>query len=127
EMSSGGRKDDGYDSGLYKTTDGGETWELVSDNQGMPKGILGKMETAISPANSDRVWVLIEAQKDGGLYRSDDGGESWKLVSDDPRLSQRAWYYTHITADPVDPNTIYALNAPFLKSVDGGKTFTSMS
>lgn len=125
-MSSGGDAEGGYQSGIYKSTDGGETWSYVSDNPGMPKGIIGKVGITISPVNSNRVWAIIEAEH-GGLYRSDDGGETWRLVSDDARLSQRAWYYTHIAADPKDPNTVYVLNAPFLKSVDGGETFTRMS
>lgn len=125
-LSSGGDEEGGYQSGIYRSDDGGETWDYVSDNAGMPKGVLGKIGIAISPANSNRIWALIEADN-GGLYRSDDAGETWRRVSNDARMSQRAWYYTHIAADPQNQNVVYVLNAPFLKSVDGGRTFSRMS
>ena len=79
---------------------------------------------AVSPANPNRVWVLIEAKGDkGGVYRTDDGGDSWRRVNDSWNLRQRPWYYIHIVADPKDENTVYALNASVYKSIDGAKTF----
>ena len=111
----------GPGSGLYKSTDGGFTWHELKGH-GLPDGIYGKIGVSVA-ANSDRVYALIEA-KDGGLYRSDNGGESWTLVSPDHRLTQRAWYYMHIYADPRDPDTVYVTNVQFLKSIDGGRSWS---
>jgi photosystem II stability/assembly factor-like uncharacterized protein len=113
----------GPGSGLYKSTDGGDTWTELTE--GLPKGIKGKIGVTVSSANPNRVWALIEAE-DGGLFRSDDGGNKWRRVSDDRRLRQRAWYYTHVYADTQDPETVYVLNVQFLKSVDGGKTYETI-
>ena len=120
-----GFKSGGPDSSLYKSTDGGNTWKEITNNPGLPKGIKGRIGIAVSPAKSDRVWAIIEA-KDGGVFRSDDGGETWQLVSNDPNLLQRPWYYSHIVADPKDPETVYVLNVRFWKSNDGGKTYTQI-
>lgn len=116
-MSSGGPG-----SGLYKSTDGGSTWKRLEGN-GLPAGIYGRIGVSVSGADQNRVWALIEA-KDGGLYRSDDGGATWRLTSDDPRFRQRAWYYTHVYADPQHAETVYVLNVQFFRSTDGGRTFT---
>ncbi|HVZ18470.1 MAG TPA: hypothetical protein VG897_15225, partial [Terriglobales bacterium] len=114
----------GPGSGVYRSGDGGVTWkEIKSDD--LPKKPWGKIGIAVA-ANSDRVYALIEA-KEGGLYRSDDGGENWQLVSPDRRLVQRAWYYMHIVADPVDANTVYVMNVDFHKSVDGGRSWNKIS
>jgi len=110
----------GPGSGLYKTVDGGNTW--VKLTKGLPEGTLGKVGVAVSPAAPQRVWALVEAEK-GGLFRSDDGGEKFRRVSGNHELTQRAWYYTHVAADPKDPNTLYVMNALFWRSVDGGTTF----
>jgi photosystem II stability/assembly factor-like uncharacterized protein len=116
----------GPDSGLYKTTDGGDTWTEISRNPGGPKGaMLGRIGVAVSPANPERVWALIEAE-DGGVFRSDNGGKNWTKVNDNRNLRQRAWYYTHIYADPKSADTVYALNTSFYKSVDGGRTYTTI-
>ncbi|MEW6455232.1 MAG: glycosyl hydrolase [Acidobacteriota bacterium] len=112
----------GPGSGLHKTTDGGDTWVELTKNPGLPKGIIGKIGIAVSPAKPDRIWAIIEAE-DGGVFRSDDGGKTWRLMNRERKLRQRAWYYTHIYADPKDPETIYVLNTGFYKSIDGGKTF----
>ena len=113
----------GSGSGLWKTTDGGDTWTDLTRNDGMPKGTIGKIGVTVSPANPDRVWALVEAEE-GGVYRSDDAGKTWRRLNEDRALRQRAWYYTHIHADSRDPETVYVLNTALLKSVDGGRTFT---
>lgn len=110
----------GPGSGLYKTTDGGNTWVKLAE--GLPEGPLGRIGLAVSPAAPQRVWALVEHSK-GGLYRSDDGGRRFRLVSDDRELRQRAWYYSHVEADPRDPNTVYVLNVLFWRSDDGGRSF----
>ena len=109
------------EGGVYKTTDGGDTWTKLGG--GLPEGIVGKVGVTVSPADPDRVWAIIEAEPDGGVYRSDDGGATWTRTNSENNLRQRAWYYTHIKADPVDPNTVYALNTSMYRSVDGGTTF----
>ncbi len=113
----------GSGSGLYRSVDGGDTWKKLT-GEGLPEGPLGKIGVAVG-ANSDRVYALIEA-KEGGLYRSDDGGDKWELINPDDRFTQRAWYYMHIVADPVDVNTVYILNVDFHRSTDGGHTFNKI-
>jgi photosystem II stability/assembly factor-like uncharacterized protein len=120
-MSSGGPG-----SGLWKSTDGGETWSDLSKNQGFPKGVLGRIGVTASGARQDLVWAMVEAEPDGGLYRSNDGGKSWRRVNEDRRLRQRAWYYTHVYSDPKNSETVYILNTSFYKSIDGGRTLTSV-
>ncbi len=117
----------GAGSGLWRSTDAGETWSDLSTKTGMPVGIKGKIGVAASPAQAGRVWALIEHATDGGLYRSDDGGESWERICADQNLISRAWYYMHLTADPHDPETVYVNNLSLWKSTDGGKTFTEMA
>ncbi|HSG81830.1 MAG TPA: glycosyl hydrolase, partial [Gemmatimonadota bacterium] len=119
-----GMESGGPGSGLFKSTDGGDTWTEISRSSGLPKGTLGKIGLTVSPVNSDRVWAIIEAE-DGGVFRSDDAGETWRRVNDDRNLRQRAWYYTHIYADPQNENTVYVLNVGFWKSTDGGSNFES--
>ena len=116
----------GPDSGLWQSFDGGETWLNISHRQGLPKGVVGKIGVAASPARAGRVWALIEHAKEGGLYRSDNYGETWERVSDNQNLLSRAWYYTHLTADPQDADTVYVNNLSFYKSSDGGKTFAEL-
>ncbi|MEM9667125.1 MAG: hypothetical protein AAF970_19530 [Bacteroidota bacterium] len=112
----------GPNGGVYKTTDGGTTWAKI-EGGGLPTGIVGKVGVTVSPANPDRVWAIIEAEPAGGLYRSDNAGATWTRVNSENKLRQRAWYYTHVYADPQDEHTVYVLNVRFHKSVDGGKTF----
>jgi len=112
----------GPGSGLYKSSDGGTTWKRLEGN-GLPEGIMGRIGVSVSGGDSTRVYALIEAHK-GGLYRSDDAGEHWVLVNDDERYRQRAWYFTHIFADPKSIDTVYVLNTGLFRSTDGGKTFS---
>jgi len=114
----------GPGSGIWRSRDGGDSWERLTE--GLPEG-MGKIGVAASGARDGRVWAIIEAEGDeGGLYRSDDGGESWTQINQERVLRARSWYYMHIFADPNDENTVYVLNAPFMKSVDGGKTFAKV-
>ena len=119
-MSSGGPG-----SGLFKTTDGGDHWTEISRNPGMPKGTLGKIGFDVSRADSNRVYAQIEAQ-DGGTFLSDDAGATWKKVSDNRDVQQRAFYYTRVFADPKDKDTFYEPNVGFMKTTDAGKTWTQL-
>jgi len=112
----------GPGGGLFKSTDGGESWKEITANQGLPKGLWGKVGIAVSPAKSARVWAMIEADE-GGVYRSDDAGATWIKLNEERKLRQRAWYYTRIYADPKDTNMVYAVHTGFYRSGDGGKTF----
>ena len=114
----------GPGSGLYRSEDNGVTWKHLEGN-GLPDGILGKIGIAVSGADSNRVYAIIEA-KEGGIYRSDDAGQHWTRVNDDGRFRQRAWYFSKVYADPKSPDTVYLLNTGLFKSVDGGKTFNLM-
>ena len=113
----------GKGSGIWKSNDGGDTWKKLSD--GLPKSVMGKIGVTVSRANPKVVYAIIESDE-GGLYKSDNGGESWKLINDERVLRARSWYYMHIYADPSDENIVYVLNAPMMKSIDGGKTFTNI-
>ena len=117
----------GPGSGLYKSTDGGEHWEKLSE--GLPKE-MGKMSIAVCRSNSEKVYALIESDFDkgaGGLYMSSDAGKKWSQVSSDHHLIQRAWYYIELFPDPLNENTLYVMSAPALKSIDGGKTWDDIS
>jgi photosystem II stability/assembly factor-like uncharacterized protein len=113
----------GETGGVFRSTDGGDTWKKLAG--GLPEGVVGKIGVAVSPARPERVWAMVEAEK-GGLFRSDDGGEKWTRVNEENKLRQRAWYYSNVIADPKSPETVYVMNVQFHKSVDGGKTFTSI-
>lgn len=115
----------GEGSGLWKSTDGGDTWQEISRAPGLPKGTLGIIGVTVSPANPDRVWAIIEAEE-GGVFRSEDGGQTWRKINDERKLRQRAWYYTRIYADPQNEDRVYVLNVRFWRSKDGGKTYESI-
>lgn len=112
----------GPDCKLWKSENGGETWNELTKNPGMPVGPLGKIGITVSPADNKRLWAIIEANE-GGVYRSDDAGATWKKTNDDRKLRQRAFYYSRIYADPFDRETVYCLNVDFWKSTDGGVKF----
>lgn len=115
----------GEGSGLWKSSDGGDTWQALHERPGMPSGVLGISGLCASPADPKRLYAQIEAEA-GGLYASDDAGATWRKVNDDRNLRQRAWYYTRVYADPKAKDTVYVLNVQFHKSTDGGKTFTTI-
>ena len=107
---------------LFKSVDGGDTWIDLSKNPGMPSGPLGKIGITVSPADPNRLWAIVEANE-GGVFRSDDGGWTWKRTNEERKLRQRAFYYSRIYADPWDRETVYCLNVGFYKSTDGGVKF----
>jgi len=115
----------GEGSGVYKSTDGGENWEEIGTDD-FPD-LLGKIGIAPSAAKPGRVWAVIEAKPDdgdgGGVWRSDDYGENWTKVNGSRRVQSRSWYYMHIFAHSTDENTVFVQNAPFMRSIDGGKNF----
>ena len=118
-------KSGGTDGGIYKSVDGGDNWKKLTG--GLPE-MIGKIGVDVSASNPDRIYAIIEAEPEkGGLWRSDDAGETWSLINGHRVLHSRAWYYIHITADPVDEDTVYVMNVPFMKSVDGGKSWEKMT
>lgn len=120
-MSSGG-----VHCGMFKSVDGGDNWVDISKNPGLPKGLLGKIGISVSPANSEIVYGLVE-NENGGLFRSDDAGETWKLVNNDKNIWQRPWYYMQLAADPQNADAVIVLNVNAFKSTDGGKTFAKIN
>jgi photosystem II stability/assembly factor-like uncharacterized protein len=114
----------GPGSGLYLSRDGGDSWKPLR-GKGLPDGIWGKVGVAVAPSEPRRVYALVEADK-GGLFRSDDGGETWTLASAHRALRQRAWYYTTLTVDPHNADVVWFPQVPMLKSVDGGRTLKSV-
>ncbi len=119
-----GFKSAGPGTALYKTTDGGTTWKELTSNPGLPPGTKGRIGVAIAPSQPNRVWAIIDAEiGKKGVYRSDDGGATWKHLTDDADLTQRPWYYDHIFADPKNPDVVWVLNVDFWKSTDGGEKF----
>src|SRR5579863_566923 len=118
----------GPGSGLFRSVDGGDTWEEISRAPGLPAGPLGKLGVSVSLAKTGRVWVLVETSSDDtGLYRSDDYGARWTLVSSNRDLMHRPWYYTHVFADTCDADTVYVTNFQFWKSTDGGVSFSEIN
>jgi photosystem II stability/assembly factor-like uncharacterized protein len=120
ELISGGAR-----SGIWKSVDGGDSWKDITRAKGLPAGVIGKIGLAVSPVNHERVWALVEADS-GGLFRSDDGGTTWTRTSGDNEIRQRAWYFSHVFADPGNVDGAYVLNVTLLRSADGGKTYTNL-
>ncbi len=116
QMSSGGPG-----SGMYKSTDGGETWTEITRNTGLPSGMVGRIGLANTRADSNRVYALVE-NENGGLFSSDDAGATWKLVNGNRAIRQRAFYYTHVFGDPNNKDIVYMQNTSLFRSTDGGKT-----
>ncbi|SDB62620.1 Uncharacterized protein SAMN03097699_2742 [Flavobacteriaceae bacterium MAR_2010_188] len=117
----------GEGSALWKSTDSGETWKEISKQEGFPTDTLGIIGVTVSPVNNQRVWAMVENKEKGGLYRSDDGGETWESVNSERKLRQRAWYYTRVYADTQDEDKVYVLNVDYHRSDDGGKTFSTFN
>ncbi len=115
----------GLGSGLWKSTDGGDTWKRLN-GEGLPKGVWGRVGVTVSPARPSRIYAAIEAVE-GGVYRSDDAGRTWRRTNEDRDLRQRAWYYTHIHADPGNADGVYVQNVYFMRSIDGGRTFSRIT
>jgi photosystem II stability/assembly factor-like uncharacterized protein len=115
----------GPGSGIFKSTDGGDSWTELTRNPGLPRGMIGKIGITVSPANPERVWAIVEAE-DGGVFRSDNAGRTWTRVNEERRLRQRAWYYTRIYADPKNADSVYVLNVQFFRSNDGGRTYNNI-
>src|SRR5262245_55265844 len=120
QMSSGGPG-----SGLFQSTDGGETWTEITRNQGLPSGMVGRIGVAVSGGDSNRVYALVE-NENGGLFASDDAGATWRLVNGARSIRQRAFYYTHVFADPNNKDTVVMLNTSAFRSTDGGKTLVNI-
>jgi photosystem II stability/assembly factor-like uncharacterized protein len=119
----------GPGSGIYKTTDGGAHWSNLTHRPGLPSGISGNVNVAVAPSDSNVVYTMMQVKyrgEIGGLFRSDDGGQSWKLMNNSPDITQRAMYYMRVYVDPKDPNTVYLPNVDIEVSHDGGKTLTEM-
>ncbi|MDQ3809279.1 MAG: glycosyl hydrolase [Chloroflexota bacterium] len=112
----------GPGSGLFRSTDGGDTWTELNSRPGLPRSLWGKPGIVVSPANPDRVWALVEAV-DGGLFRSEDRAETWVRITEERRIWQRSWYFMHLFADPRDAETVWALNVQAWRSTDGGGHF----
>ena len=120
QMSSGGPG-----SGLFKSTDGGETWTEITRRPGMPAGVIGRIGVSVSGADPNRVYALVE-NENGGLFSSSDAGATWALVNSNRNIRQRAFYYTHVTADPRNVETVYLLNVSAYRSTDGGRTLANV-
>lgn len=117
----------GPDSGIWMSSDGGDSWRDISRHPGLPEGVRGKIGIAASPARPGRVWALMEVTSGGGMFRSDDYGATWKQVARNDELISRGWYYMHLTPDPLDGDTVYVNNLKLMKSIDGGSNYEQIS
>ncbi len=119
----------GGETALYKSSDGGETWEKLSgpnNTHGLPKGLMDRVGVSVHRANPDVVYMITETKDEGELWRTDDGGQNWRVVSKDPNINFRPFYYADVRADPKNPNTVYTLSGSLYKSEDGGRTFRTI-
>ncbi|MFN0274132.1 MAG: WD40/YVTN/BNR-like repeat-containing protein [Chitinophagales bacterium] len=114
----------GKGCGLYKSIDGGNTWKLISENPGMPKGLLGKINVAVSYQNQGHLWASVEHAEHMGIYKSVDGGGTWSHINPDMNLMQRPWYFNNIYVDPKNDNELHCMQVYYLRSIDGGHSFT---
>jgi photosystem II stability/assembly factor-like uncharacterized protein len=115
----------GHGSGLWKSTDGGESWKNITKSKGLPKDTLGIITIAIAPSNPDKMYSIIESKK-GGLFVSEDAGKTWKKQNSESKIRQRSWYFSRMAVDPKDENELWVCNVRFHKSTDGGKKFTTI-
>lgn len=113
----------GPGSGIYRTKDGGSTWENISEHEGLPQGLKERMDVSISQSEPDRIWALMSAEGGRGLYRSDDFGDTWRKISNHAELTGRTYYFQKLLADPADEDIVYVMNWNILVSRDGGETF----
>jgi photosystem II stability/assembly factor-like uncharacterized protein len=112
----------GPGSGIFKSTDGGDTWQQLT--AGLPTERIGRIGIAIAPTNANLIYAIVDA-KEGGLYRSDDAGATWHKTSDDKRIWSRGWYFSNVVVDPSNPEIVYVSDTSLYRSIDGGKTWTS--
>src|SRR5205807_2783966 len=119
----------GPGSGLWQSTDGGDHWTELSRNPGFPAAPLGRIGVAVSPANPDRLWAIVEADvgEGGGVFVSDDRGATWRVATTNPELSQRPFYFFHVFADPKNVDTVFVTSLGLWKSIDAGKTCTRIA
>ncbi len=115
----------GPGSGIFRSFNGGDTWEDLSEKPGIPDGPLGRIGVSASPARAGRVWAIVEARA-GAVLRSDDWGETWERANEGGEVRQRPWYYMHVIAHPTEPETVWVMNLAAWRSIDGGRTFTQI-
>ena len=123
ERKAWGAKTAGPEGGLWKSTDGGDTWQEITRNEGLPEGMWGRLGLDMSAADPKRVYALIDNETRQGLYRSDDLGETWRFVSDDANITARPFYFYHLHADPSNADNLWVPGNKLWRSTDAGKTW----